>query len=99
MIPLTLAEITAITSGTLHHGPDPSAQVTSPVTCDSRQVTPGGMFAALPGTRADGHEFAAQALAAGAEGDHATRSRQFALRSRANAHGIPCRRCSAAGNG
>jgi hypothetical protein len=52
MIPLTLAEITAITSGTLHHVPDPSAQVTGPPTCESRQVTRGGMFAALPGARA-----------------------------------------------
>jgi UDP-N-acetylmuramoyl-tripeptide--D-alanyl-D-alanine ligase len=66
MIPLTLAEIAAITNGTLHHAPDPSAQVTSPAACDSRQVTPGGMFAALPGARADGHDFAGQALAAGA---------------------------------
>jgi UDP-N-acetylmuramoyl-tripeptide--D-alanyl-D-alanine ligase len=66
MIPLTLAGIAAITNGTLHDAPCPSAQVTAPAACDSRQVTPGGMFAALPGARADGHDFAAQALAAGA---------------------------------
>ena len=66
MIPLTLAEIAAITSGTVHDVPDPSEQVTGPAACDSRQVTPGGMFAALPGARADGYDFAAQALAAGA---------------------------------
>ncbi|HUY49496.1 MAG TPA: UDP-N-acetylmuramoyl-tripeptide--D-alanyl-D-alanine ligase [Streptosporangiaceae bacterium] len=66
MIPLTLGEIAAITGGTLHGVPDASAQVAGPATCDSRQVTPGGLFAALPGTRADGHDFAAAALAAGA---------------------------------
>lgn len=66
MIPLTLGEIAAITSGTLHGVPDPSAPVTAPAACDSRHVTPGGIFAALRGARADGHDFAAQALAAGA---------------------------------
>lgn len=66
MIPLTLAEIAAITNGNLHDAPDPSVQVTAPAACDSRQVTPGGVFAALPGARADGHDFAAQAVAAGA---------------------------------
>jgi UDP-N-acetylmuramyl pentapeptide synthase len=55
-----------ITGGALHDVPDPSAQVTGPAACDSRQVRPGGMFAALPGARADGHDFAAQAHAAGA---------------------------------
>lgn len=66
MIPLTLTGIAAITGGALHDVPDPAAQVTGPAACDSRQVTPKGMFAALPGARADGHDFAAQALAAGA---------------------------------
>ncbi|HVM99877.1 MAG TPA: UDP-N-acetylmuramoyl-L-alanyl-D-glutamate--2,6-diaminopimelate ligase [Caulobacteraceae bacterium] len=36
------------------------------VTADSRQVKPGFLFAALPGTRTDGREYVAQALAAGA---------------------------------
>ncbi len=35
---------------------------------DSREVRPGDLFFALPGTRADGGEFAADALAAGAWG-------------------------------
>jgi UDP-N-acetylmuramoyl-tripeptide--D-alanyl-D-alanine ligase len=33
---------------------------------DSRAVTPGGLFLALPGARADGHDFAPGAVAAGA---------------------------------
>jgi UDP-N-acetylmuramoyl-tripeptide--D-alanyl-D-alanine ligase len=40
--------------------------VTGPVVIDSRKVEPGGLFAALPGERVDGHDFAAAAIAAGA---------------------------------
>jgi len=40
-------------------------QVTG-VTADSRKVQPGYLFAALPGAKADGAAFAAQAVAAGA---------------------------------
>jgi UDP-N-acetylmuramoyl-L-alanyl-D-glutamate--2,6-diaminopimelate ligase len=36
------------------------------VTADSRKVAPGFLFAALPGAKADGRVFAAQAVAAGA---------------------------------
>ncbi|MGE4280589.1 MAG: UDP-N-acetylmuramoyl-L-alanyl-D-glutamate--2,6-diaminopimelate ligase [Magnetospirillum sp.] len=36
------------------------------VTCDSRKVGPGMLFAALPGTKVDGRAFIAQALAQGA---------------------------------
>lgn len=37
------------------------------VRTDSRQVTPGDVFWALPGTRADGHDFVGEALRRGAE--------------------------------
>ncbi len=40
---------------------------------DSRQVTPGQLFVALPGERTDGHEFIADALARGAAGLLVTR--------------------------
>jgi UDP-N-acetylmuramoyl-tripeptide--D-alanyl-D-alanine ligase len=66
MIVLSLAEIAAVTSGTLTDAPDPHACVTSPAVSDSRQVAPGGLFAAISGAHVDGHDFAAQALAAGA---------------------------------
>ena len=36
------------------------------VTTDSRTVTPGCLFAAIPGVRADGHDFIAQTLRSGA---------------------------------
>ncbi len=66
MIVLSLAEIAAVTGGTLTDAPDPHACVTGPAASDSRQVTPGGMFAAIGGARVDGHDFAAQAFNAGA---------------------------------
>ncbi len=40
--------------------------VVSAVEVDSRAVRPGALFAALPGERADGHDFIVPALAAGA---------------------------------
>jgi UDP-N-acetylmuramoyl-tripeptide--D-alanyl-D-alanine ligase len=67
MIPMTLAEIAAITGGTLvHAGPD--ATVTGAVEYDSRRIGPGGLFVAFAGEHADGHDFAAAAVAAGAAG-------------------------------
>ncbi|WP_354639665.1 UDP-N-acetylmuramoyl-tripeptide--D-alanyl-D-alanine ligase [Kitasatospora camelliae] len=65
MIALTLAEAAAAVGGTLD-GADPAAQVTGPVVVDSRQVEPGSLFVAVVGERADGHDFAAKAVADGA---------------------------------
>lgn len=65
MIALTLAEIAAATGGTLVAA-DPAAVVTGSVEYDSRKVAPGGLFLAFPGERADGHDFAASAVGAGA---------------------------------
>src|SRR5579859_3269984 len=62
--PLTLARIAEITGGELHG--DPAAAVTGEVVIDSRRAGPGGLFAAVAGERADGHDFAAAAVAAGA---------------------------------
>ena len=45
---------------------DPAAVEVTSVELDSRQVTPGALFVCLPGRRADGHDFAAVAVAAGA---------------------------------
>lgn len=44
---------------------EPATDVNS-LTMDSRSVTPGSMFACVPGHTTDGHEFAAEAVAAGA---------------------------------
>ena len=66
MIPMTLTRIAEITGATLDRAPDPHLLVTGPVVIDSREAKPGGLFAALPGERVDGHDFAAAAVAAGA---------------------------------
>ncbi len=65
MIPLTLAEVADAVAGELH-GADPQARVTGTVEFDSRKVGPGGLFVAFAGEKADGHDFAPAALAAGA---------------------------------
>jgi UDP-N-acetylmuramoyl-tripeptide--D-alanyl-D-alanine ligase len=72
VIPLTLARIAQVTGGQLAHG-DPSAVVSGEVVIDSRRAGPGGLFAAVAGERADGHDFAAAAVAAGAVAVLATR--------------------------
>ena len=71
MIPLTLAQIAEITGGQLRG--DPAAVVTGEVVIDSRRAGPGGLFAAVAGERADGHDFASAAVAAGAVAVLATR--------------------------
>jgi UDP-N-acetylmuramoyl-tripeptide--D-alanyl-D-alanine ligase len=72
MIPLTLAEIAALTSGRLHDATGDEV-VTGTVEFDSRELTAGGLFVALPGERVDGHDFAARAIELGAVGVLAAR--------------------------
>ena len=83
MIELSVAEIAAMTHGTITTLPPgipdseggsgipevsayEGALVTGPVVVDSRQVTPGALFAALPGEHVDGHDYAAAAAGQGA---------------------------------
>lgn len=69
MIDMTIADIAAIVGGELADiSPADAARthVTGSVEFDSRAVTSGGMFLALPGARSDGHDHAAAAVAAGA---------------------------------
>jgi len=66
MIPLTLAEIAQITGGELVDVDNPDTRVTGFVEFDSRKITPGGLFLALPGARVDGHDYARTATDAGA---------------------------------
>ena len=76
MIDLTLAEIADIVGGELSDitaEAAASTRVTGTVEFDSRAVTEGGLFLALPGARTDGHDFAAGAVAAGAAGVLAAR--------------------------
>jgi UDP-N-acetylmuramoyl-tripeptide--D-alanyl-D-alanine ligase len=62
---LSLAEIAAATGAVPDLVTDPGA-VADAVVIDSRKAGPGVIFAALPGERVDGHDFAATAAAAGA---------------------------------
>ncbi|WKU07455.1 UDP-N-acetylmuramoyl-tripeptide--D-alanyl-D-alanine ligase [Micromonospora sp. HUAS LYJ1] len=69
---MTLQEIAAVVGGAVYDAPG-VVTVTAPVVFDSRRVEPGGMYVALPGERVDGHDFAAQAIGAGAAGVLASR--------------------------
>lgn len=66
MIEMTLRDIAGVVGGTLHDVDDPEVTVTGSVEFDSRRIGPGDVFLALPGERADGHDFAAAAIEAGA---------------------------------
>ncbi|MFI2752649.1 UDP-N-acetylmuramoyl-tripeptide--D-alanyl-D-alanine ligase [Cellulomonas sp. P22] len=67
MIALTAADIAAATGGELRPASlDPATVVAGPAVIDSREVEPGSLFVALPGEHADGHDFAAGAVQAGA---------------------------------
>ena len=64
MIPQSFTTLTEWTGGRLLAG-DPHAVVGS-VCTDSRNILPGCLFVALAGERFDAHDFAAQAITAGA---------------------------------
>ena len=65
MIPLALAEIAQCTRGTVVDA-DPATRVSGEATVDSRDVAPQGLFVAVKGAHADGHDYAAEAVARGA---------------------------------
>jgi UDP-N-acetylmuramoyl-tripeptide--D-alanyl-D-alanine ligase len=65
MRPRALAEVASAIGGILAGGADPSVLVSS-VSTDSRDVERGGLFVAIRGERADGHDFVGRALASGA---------------------------------
>lgn len=73
MIPLSLAEVASIVGGHLNTHADPDAMVSASVEFDSRKLTKGSLFVAIPGERVDGHDFAEAAIAAGAVGVLAAR--------------------------
>lgn len=64
MIPLSLSDVVAAVEG-VASAVDGGASITG-VTVDSRDVAPGDLFVAIAGERVDGHDFAADAVAAGA---------------------------------
>lgn len=56
-----------VTGGRLHAAAV-GAQLVTGVVADSRDVSPGDLFVAIPGERVDGHDFVEQAMARGACG-------------------------------
>jgi len=60
---LTLADVIEALTNTRPEMPTP---VITEATVDSRQVIPGALFVAIPGERADGHDFVAEAFQRGA---------------------------------
>jgi UDP-N-acetylmuramoyl-tripeptide--D-alanyl-D-alanine ligase len=73
VIPLPVGQVAELTGAVLADVADPAVLVSGPVVIDSRDVVPGGLFAALPGERVDGHDFAAAAVRSGAIAVLATR--------------------------
>ncbi|GAH55318.1 unnamed protein product, partial [marine sediment metagenome] len=65
-IPMTLAEIAAAVDGELIGGAQADLVVDGSVETDSRLVTPGSVFFALPGEVTDGRRFVPAATEAGA---------------------------------
>lgn len=66
MIEMTSGTIAEVTGGHLVDGATADTVVTGPVEFDSRRITPGSVFMALPGERVDGHDFVPGALRDGA---------------------------------
>lgn len=64
MIEMTLGEIAAVVEGRTHG--DAGTAVTGGAFVDTRTPEEDGLFVAVAGERVDGHDFAAQAVAAGA---------------------------------
>ncbi|KAB3520821.1 UDP-N-acetylmuramoyl-tripeptide--D-alanyl-D-alanine ligase [Corynebacterium sp. zg254] len=66
MIELTIGEIADITGASPIGGVDLQQPVQGPVEFDSRKVSQGSIFMALPGASVDGHDFVPKALESGA---------------------------------
>lgn len=63
---LTTEQIARYTNATIEVAPANPESLVSGITWDSREVTPGCAYLALPGERVDGHTFAKAAIEAGA---------------------------------
>lgn len=55
-----------IKRASIQHLASPIDSVITGISCDSRRIQPGGIFAALPGSKKDGHDYIDAAIKAGA---------------------------------
>ena len=60
MIPMTLNDIAPVVGAACMTCATPRRLVTAPPAVDSREVVPGGLFAATVGASVDGHDYAAR---------------------------------------
>jgi UDP-N-acetylmuramoyl-tripeptide--D-alanyl-D-alanine ligase len=67
MIALRLSDVARMVDGTVHDAGSDDPLVTG-AAADSRLIAPGQLFVAIDGERVDGHDFAADVMAAGASG-------------------------------
>ena len=65
---LDFSQIAACTGGKIELAPCQAQAPATGLTWDSREVSPGDLYVALPGERVDGHDFVAAAVRAGASG-------------------------------
>jgi UDP-N-acetylmuramoyl-tripeptide--D-alanyl-D-alanine ligase len=73
MLPMTFGQIATVTGGRVHDA-ELDRRLSGSVVIDSRQVQPGDIFAAFVGEYVDGHQFVADAVAAGAAAVIASRT-------------------------
>ena len=59
-------DLARLLAAPLHSQPNVSAEPFTEIVIDSREVTPGALFVALPGEQADGHQYVDHALQQGA---------------------------------
>ncbi len=63
---MTLEQAAKAANAQILYAPEPDKVVLCGAASDNRKVQPGQLFAAIPGEKADGHDFAAAAVQAGA---------------------------------
>jgi UDP-N-acetylmuramoyl-tripeptide--D-alanyl-D-alanine ligase len=67
MLEITLDELTKVVSGETQFGPHAGDQLIQGISIDSRNISIGNLFVAIPGERFDGHQFVSEAVEKGAK--------------------------------
>ncbi|UCB53097.1 MAG: UDP-N-acetylmuramoyl-tripeptide--D-alanyl-D-alanine ligase [Candidatus Zixiibacteriota bacterium] len=67
MFQITLDELAKVVEGQILPGPLAGDQMITGISIDSRNISQGNLFVAIPGDRFDGHQFTQEAVAKGAQ--------------------------------